>query len=204
MKLTLDQNEIEQAIIAYARNCITLAEGTSITVDMTAGRGPNGFSATLDITPGVAQAKPVHVIVTQNPITKDMFCTPGERQAVAEIPKEMTKVIATEVAKVTGVSEAMLGAKPAKAAAKTTEAKANPFAKLPQADLEKQIQEDLEAADKAGNQEPQEPVEAPVEEPATEAPQATSIFSKGSPEAPAEEAPKLATSIFSKAAASGA
>lgn len=208
MKLTLDQNEIEQAIIAYARNCITLAEGTSISVDMTAGRGPNGFSATLDITPGVAKAKPVYrlpevadvnlpEVIAQQPM-------PGLRTPVAGIPRSIE-----DEPKVTEPVAKAEPAARAKASAKVNEVKtSNPFAKAPEPAPIDDIQADLEAADMAGNQEPKEPEEAPVEEPATEASKATSIFGSkaaaSSEEAPAEEAPKRSASIFSKAAASGA
>ena len=51
MQITLNQDEIIQAIIAHVKSCINVAEGTEITVDLRAGRGDNGFSATLDIVP---------------------------------------------------------------------------------------------------------------------------------------------------------
>ena len=56
MQITLNQDEIEQAIIAHVKSCINVADGTTIAVDLKAGRGDNGFSATLDIIPTKAVA----------------------------------------------------------------------------------------------------------------------------------------------------
>ena len=52
----VNQDEIEQAIIAHVKSCINVADGTTIAVDLKAGRGDNGFSATLDIIPTKAVA----------------------------------------------------------------------------------------------------------------------------------------------------
>ena len=50
MKLTFDSSEIEQALISYvSTQGIDLAD-KNVTVSMTAGRGPNGHTAELDIT----------------------------------------------------------------------------------------------------------------------------------------------------------
>lgn len=47
----MNQDEIHVAVEAYVRNQITIAKTQAITIDFTAGRGPNGLSATLDIRP---------------------------------------------------------------------------------------------------------------------------------------------------------
>ena len=50
MKLTFDSSEIEQALISYvSTQGIDLAD-KNVSVSMTAGRGPNGHTAELDIT----------------------------------------------------------------------------------------------------------------------------------------------------------
>jgi len=49
MQIILEQNEIEAALIAYATSMISLREDQDISIDMKAGRGENGYSATLDI-----------------------------------------------------------------------------------------------------------------------------------------------------------
>lgn len=61
MQITLNQEEIHTAVEQYVRRQITIADNQAINIDFTAGRGPNGLSATLDIRPAVAAApsKPV-------------------------------------------------------------------------------------------------------------------------------------------------
>lgn len=69
MQITLNQDEIEQAIIAHVKSCINVADGTTIAVDLKAGRGDNGFSATLDIIPAAlaASAMPASAAVKIEP-----------------------------------------------------------------------------------------------------------------------------------------
>lgn len=50
MQIKLNQKEIEQALIAYISNQGVSTSGKTIVVDMIAGRGENGISATIDIT----------------------------------------------------------------------------------------------------------------------------------------------------------
>jgi hypothetical protein len=49
MQITLNQDEIEEAIDAYVRGQITIGSNQQISIDLRAGRGDNGFSATLEI-----------------------------------------------------------------------------------------------------------------------------------------------------------
>ena len=62
MKITIDQVEIEQAIKDYIGGQIAIREDQRVDIDLKAGRGENGFSASIDIvganTP-VPSAKPV-------------------------------------------------------------------------------------------------------------------------------------------------
>lgn len=51
MQITLNQDEIPQAIISHVKSCINVSDTTEITVNLRTGRGDNGFSATLDIVP---------------------------------------------------------------------------------------------------------------------------------------------------------
>src|SRR5690606_26041365 len=60
MQITLDQDEIHQAVESYVRSQINIARNQSIEIDFTAGRGPNGLSATLKISSAVNMAKPVY------------------------------------------------------------------------------------------------------------------------------------------------
>lgn len=49
MQIILDQTEIEQAIDAYVRSQISINDDQEVVIELKAGRGDNGFSATLDI-----------------------------------------------------------------------------------------------------------------------------------------------------------
>lgn len=51
MQITFVQDEIEAAVIAYLHNQIALQPNQEIKVDLRAGRGENGFSATVDVRP---------------------------------------------------------------------------------------------------------------------------------------------------------
>ena len=51
MQITLNQDEIETAIKNYVNQQVNIREGQEITIDLKAGRGENGFSATIDIVP---------------------------------------------------------------------------------------------------------------------------------------------------------
>ena len=57
MQITLNHDEILEALDAYVRTQIAIAPGQQVAIDLKAGRGENGFSATLDIVP--AKAAPV-------------------------------------------------------------------------------------------------------------------------------------------------
>lgn len=58
MQITLNHDEILEALDAYVRTQIAIAPGQQVTIDLKAGRGENGFSATLDIVPA-ARSKTV-------------------------------------------------------------------------------------------------------------------------------------------------
>jgi len=64
MQITLNQDEIIEAVVAYVHGQISVAPNQKIEVDLKAGRGENGFTATLDIRStgtalGSVVAKPV-------------------------------------------------------------------------------------------------------------------------------------------------
>lgn len=70
MQITLNQDEILTAIETYVRSQINIADNQEIAIDLKAGRGENGYTATLDIRPasaGVKIAKPtVHEVAARN------------------------------------------------------------------------------------------------------------------------------------------
>ena len=51
MQITLNQDEIMEALKNYAFTIINVAPGNDINIDLKAGRGENGYTATLDIVP---------------------------------------------------------------------------------------------------------------------------------------------------------
>lgn len=64
MQITLNQDEILDALKAYVRTQINISEDQDILIDMKAGRGENGYTATLDIVPKTK------VAVTSRPMGK--------------------------------------------------------------------------------------------------------------------------------------
>lgn len=74
MKIQLVQSEIEQAISNYIRETITVNEGMSITMELRATRGAEGFQADIDISRTadvpVAVTKPVQTAPVARAATK--------------------------------------------------------------------------------------------------------------------------------------
>ncbi|AWN06214.1 hypothetical protein [Erwinia phage phiEaP8] len=56
MQIQLVQTEIEAALRAYVNNLINIKEGTQINIDLSAGRGADGFKATIDLVLATAGA----------------------------------------------------------------------------------------------------------------------------------------------------
>ena len=85
MKIQLVQSEIEQAISNYIRETITVNEGMSITMELRATRGAEGFQADIDISRTadvpVAVAKPVQAAPVARTATKTT--TVGQSPAAA-------------------------------------------------------------------------------------------------------------------------
>ncbi|UCR75510.1 hypothetical protein PP742_gp26 [Alcaligenes phage vB_Af_QDWS595] len=51
MQITINQVEIEAAIKAHILNQINVKEGHKLAIEMKAGRGADGYTATIDISP---------------------------------------------------------------------------------------------------------------------------------------------------------
>jgi hypothetical protein len=49
MRITINQDEIEEAIASHIMSQITINENMKIDIDLSATRGPQGFTATIDI-----------------------------------------------------------------------------------------------------------------------------------------------------------
>ena len=101
MQLILPQSELEQAIKNYVNDLMNVKDGTELSIDLRAGRGLDGFTATVDIiksgmanpaktvVPAAVTPAPVPVAapvkVTPRPVAK-------EEPVAEEKPAEDTSV----------------------------------------------------------------------------------------------------------------
>ena len=81
MLLILPQSELEQAIKNYVNDLMNIKEGTELAIDLKAGRGLDGFTATVDIikSGSVIPAKtvvPAAVIPAPVPVAAPVKVTP--------------------------------------------------------------------------------------------------------------------------------
>ena len=105
MQITLNQAEIEQAIKNYVNDQVNIREGHDITIDLKAGRGPEGFTATIDIVaPGAAKAaEPTTAkqpATTPKPRAERAVTQPADTQGqpVPDAPQQETAQEAAEEA----------------------------------------------------------------------------------------------------------
>lgn len=112
MQIILPQSELEQAITDYVHGIMNIKDGNTMTIDLKAGRGLDGFTATVDIvksgTPVPAKtivpaATPLAAVaatpvkVTPRPVAKE--------EPVAVVVVEEVIVVTPEVATVVDKSE---------------------------------------------------------------------------------------------------
>ena len=92
IQITLNQDEIFAALDAYVREQISVKDGMEVAIDMKAGRGENGYSATIDIVPaGTAKATPVAPVASApaaaTPVkTSNPFAKPSQATAPVSAP----------------------------------------------------------------------------------------------------------------------
>lgn len=85
MQIIIVQSEIESAIRDFVKSQINISEGMEITISLKAGRGDDGYSATIDITPQTAE--------------KQIPATPAKRElpkAVAQVQPVAPVIVAPE------------------------------------------------------------------------------------------------------------
>ena len=70
MQITLVQSEIEQALTNHINGLINIKEGMEVKIDLSAGRGADGFKATIDIVPLVEVVQPAVVVKATKSETK--------------------------------------------------------------------------------------------------------------------------------------
>lgn len=180
MQITLNQDEIIDAVKAYVRSQINIAPNQDIMIDLRAGRGENGFTATLDIVPQkksqLTTRDHVGTSAPTAPATMGISATPEAREPAAPGSAVPRAVSANNpFAKVAAVAAAVVAETPAAEpdAAPEPEAVAVAGAFVPD--------ETLTEEDQPGAGEPEAPAEVPAEEPAPAAettPAPRSIFSK--------------------------
>lgn len=97
MQIIIAQFEIEEAIKNYVCARIAVNSNTEITVDLTAGRGADGFKATIELTDkAVKQAAPAKLITRS--ATVDVPAKTVEVMIEAEAVAGGADVVAEEVA----------------------------------------------------------------------------------------------------------
>jgi hypothetical protein len=97
MQIIIAQFEIEEAIKNYVCARIAVSGNTEITVDLTAGRGADGFKATIELTDkAVKQAAPAKPIIRS--ATVDVPAKAAEVMIEAEAVAGGVDVVAEEVA----------------------------------------------------------------------------------------------------------
>lgn len=102
MQIKLVQVEVETAIREYVAKRLTLAAGTDVKIDLSATRGADGITATIDLVePGASSAK-----VTQN-------VQSAEKPAQAAAPVKATQPAATATEAAEGTATAQETASPA-------------------------------------------------------------------------------------------
>lgn len=89
MQITLNQDEINDAIEAYVRSQINIADNQSVDIEFNSGRAPNGPTATLNIKTRAAAMsnKPTSI----KPVTRSISSTPEDRVAPEEEPAVETQ-----------------------------------------------------------------------------------------------------------------
>lgn len=93
MQITLNQDEIEQSVRNHVLSQLAIREDQEISIDLRAGRGENGFTATLDVRPRQGEAngpKPAFAKVDE--------AKQGPRLVGAESQKEEKTGISTQKA----------------------------------------------------------------------------------------------------------
>ena len=112
MQIILPQSELEQAITDYVHGIMNIKDGNTMTIDLKAGRGLDGFTATVDIvksgTPVPAKTVVPAAIPLTAPIVTPMKVTPrppAKEEPVAIVVVEEVNVVTPEVTAVATKSE---------------------------------------------------------------------------------------------------
>ena len=112
MQIILPQSELEAAIAEYVHGIMNIKDGNTMTIDLKAGRGLDGFTATVDIvksgTPVPAKTVVPAAIPLTAPIVTPMKVTPRsliKEEPVAVVVNDEVIVDTPEVTTVVTKSE---------------------------------------------------------------------------------------------------
>lgn len=107
MQITLNQDEIVAAVVAYVHGQINVAANQKIEVDFKAGRGDNGITATLDIRPNTdihVLGQPVVSAVALPPAASTVSAAPFPTAVVTEeVPVAPAEPAKAKTTKATGI-----------------------------------------------------------------------------------------------------
>lgn len=96
MKFILDQNEIETALKNYTNTLINLSTNATISIELKATRGDNGYTATVDVNTGPVAEVPVEAPV--KPIQKNRIAAiPVAKVAVEEPAQDSPEDVQEEL-----------------------------------------------------------------------------------------------------------
>lgn len=108
MQITLNEAEIFNALESYVRGQIAIKDDQAIEIDLKAGRGENGFSATLDIVSAGAVSTKVE------PRASEPTPSPAPKKTAAPKPAPVKEPEATEPEADTPEDEEPTGDAPSK------------------------------------------------------------------------------------------
>lgn len=89
MEMKLKQSEIETALRKYVLSILTLAEGSQLAIDFAATRGPEGFTATIDIQPPTEEQPKAETV--EEPIPTQTVTRKPRLQATKEPQKTVAE-----------------------------------------------------------------------------------------------------------------
>lgn len=97
MQITINQVEIEAAIKAHILNQINVKEGHKLAIEMKAGRGADGYTATIDISP--EENKPAAAPQPTEPkqATAPKAEVAEQKQEPQKAPEPVAEVVQQEV-----------------------------------------------------------------------------------------------------------
>ena len=112
MQLILPQSELETAITEYVHGIMNIKDGNTMTIDLKAGRGLDGFTATVDIVKSGTPVPAKTVVPAATPVTASIVTPmkviprpPAKEEPVAVVVVEEGIVVTPEDTSVANKSE---------------------------------------------------------------------------------------------------